>query len=256
MIYEILFSATGRTEKVLNIISEKWSGEKVRIDLSDPHMDESKYNITKDDFCIIAVSVFAGRVPLPAAENLKKIKGNGAKALLVAVYGNRAIDDCLLEMKDITTENSFRPVAAIEASVQHSLLTKFASRRPDEQDKKELEDFADKVKEILSEKEYREITVPGNHPYVKPMKMPITPKGSKKCIDCKLCAKNCPMEAIPLDNPRITDKSKCITCMRCVELCPVNARDFPKPLMNLMHMAMKKSFDGRKPNNIYIIGIK
>ena len=252
MIYEILFSATGRTEKVLNIISKKWSGEKVRIDLSNPHLNVSEYNITENDFCIIAVSVFAGRIPLPAAENLKKIKGNGAKALLIAVYGNRAIDDCLLEMKDTTEQNGFRPIAAIEASVQHSLLTKFASERPDAQDEKELESFADKVTVILKNEEYHEITVPGNFPYVKPMKMPITPKGNKKCIDCKLCAKNCPMEAIPLDNPRITDKAKCITCMRCVEICPVGARDFPKPLMNLMHIAMKKPFEGRKPNNIYM----
>ena len=66
--------------------------------------------------------------------NLKNIKSNGATALLIAVYGNRAIDDCLLELKNILTEQGFKCRAAISAVAEHSMMPKFAANRPDSKD--------------------------------------------------------------------------------------------------------------------------
>lgn len=100
----------------------QWEGEKIEIDLSDPDFDEKKYNFTKEDFCILTVSVLEGRIPSPAAAKLKKLQGSGAKVLLVAVFSNRAVDDCLPEMRDVMTEAEFVPAAAIVASVQHSII--------------------------------------------------------------------------------------------------------------------------------------
>ena len=252
MIYELVFSATGRTEKVLDVISGRWDGEKTRIDLSDPKLEGSRYNITAEDFCIFATSVFEGRIPAPALANLKKLSGNGAKILLVAVFGNRAVDDCLLEMKNETEALGFVPFAAIEASVQHSIITKVEPTRPDSEDISELQAFADKVKQQLAENKGGVLNVLGNYPYVEMGGLPLHPKGNKKCISCGLCAEKCPTEAIDKANPRLTDKEKCITCMRCVELCPVDARDFPAILVSAAHMAMKSAFAGRKPNKLYL----
>ena len=42
MIYELVFSATGRTENVLDIFSVRWAGEKIRIDLSDVNFYRGK----------------------------------------------------------------------------------------------------------------------------------------------------------------------------------------------------------------------
>ena len=45
-------------------------------------------NIENNDLVLTAVLSFDGRVP--AAKRLLKINGNGAKSVIVCVYGNRA----------------------------------------------------------------------------------------------------------------------------------------------------------------------
>lgn len=251
MIYELLFSATGRSEKILNTISQNFDGEKIRVDLSDPNLNIN-FELTKNDFCIFNTSVIEGRIPIPALRNIKKIKGNGAKILLVAVFGNRSPDDCLLEMKNVTTELGFLPIGAISASMQHSVFPNYATNRPDNQDIKELNEFSLKVKEHLNNTTFPELKVPGNFPYIVIEPAKVKPSADENCIDCGLCASKCPMEAIPMDNFRISDSSKCIDCMRCVEICPVSARSLPKHLVEAMSNAMYPRFKERKPNNLYL----
>ena len=101
--------------------------------------------MTSDTLCIIAVPVFAGRVPDIAAERLRKIQGHGATAVLAAVYGNRAFEDALLELQDIVGENGFRCIAGISAVAEHSIARQFGAGRPDLQDAQELKDFAKQI---------------------------------------------------------------------------------------------------------------
>ncbi|MDD3376344.1 MAG: 4Fe-4S binding protein, partial [Candidatus Riflebacteria bacterium] len=55
---------------------------------------------------------------------------------------------------------------------------------------------------------------------------PIALKTSNECNDCKACAKICPENAIPIENPRITDATKCNNCTACIYVCPQGARKF------------------------------
>lgn len=48
--------------------------------------------------------VYACRVPALAVERLKGMKTSGVKCVIVAVYGNRAYKDALVEMQDVATE--------------------------------------------------------------------------------------------------------------------------------------------------------
>ena len=82
-VVEIVFSPTGGTEKVANIIGGHWSSNAVSIDLSDSKIDFTKCNIEKDDVVLIAMPSFGGRAPAVAIEGLKQIRGNGAKYTLV-----------------------------------------------------------------------------------------------------------------------------------------------------------------------------
>ncbi len=46
----------------------------------------------------------------------------------------------------------------------------------------------------------------------------------EKCSGCGICVKNCPVEAICMENGKAKiDMGKCIRCGKCHEICPQNA---------------------------------
>ena len=89
-VYEITFSPTGGTDKVTDILMEGYQEEKKEISLLSAQEDYGKYEFQKEDICFIAMPSYGGRIPQIAAERLTQMKGNGARAVLVCVYGNRA----------------------------------------------------------------------------------------------------------------------------------------------------------------------
>ena len=61
------------------------------------------------------------------------------------MFGNRAIDDTLLELQDVLEASGFVCIAGMEAVAEHSLMHQFGTGRPDRQDEKELLEFAAKI---------------------------------------------------------------------------------------------------------------
>ncbi|MCE9185546.1 4Fe-4S binding protein [Bacteroides fragilis] len=51
---------------------------------------------------------------------------------------------------------------------------------------------------------------------------------SDKCVDCKLCVRNCKAACIDIENHRI-DYSRCVTCMDCIEKCHKGAIRYAHP---------------------------
>lgn len=253
MVYDAFFSATGRTKKIAEILDQAWGENITQIDLSKPDVINRIPKFAAGDILLVTVSVYEGRVPVPAAERLKKFCGNGADAILIAVYGGRAIDDCLIELEDLLTSAGFRCRAAIEAVAEHSILH-YAAGRPDQDDRAVLTDFVKKIKTGLSSGTLPEkVSVPGHFPY---KTLNITShfhvKGDKRCIRCGKCVSVCPVEAIPKDDPSATDRTKCITCMRCISICPTHARDFPPAMVKTVKLIMKPLFMGNRPNRLYM----
>ena len=137
--YNIHFSPTGGTRKVADVICCALDGEFNEIDLCS---NIEQTSLGEDDICLVSVPSYGGRVPVTAIERLKKISGNGAKAVLNCVYGNRAWEDTLTELQDTLEEQGFRCVAALATVAEHSIFRQFAAGRPDEKDKSELLEMA------------------------------------------------------------------------------------------------------------------
>ena len=250
----VYFSPTGGTKSVAGFVAAAWDMEKTEIDLSALENTYPKHSFDKEDLCIIAVPSFGGRVPAIALEHIKDLKGGGAMAILIAVYGNRDYDDTLLELKNVAKSCGFVPIAAIGAVAEHSIMREFATGRPDEEDAAELKKFGEQIKAGIEEglpAEAAEIAVPGNENYCKYDGLPLKPKADKTCTACGKCAEACPTGAIPRDNPSATENALCITCMRCVSLCPVQARSLNKIMLFAATKAMKKSCSGRKINELF-----
>jgi len=244
---EIVFSPTGGTEKAAHIIGRRWSESAVKIDLSDPKTDFTKCRIGKEDMVLIAMPSFGGRAPAIAIERLKQIAGNGAKCVLVCVYGNRAYEDTLAEMEDAAKESGFRVIAAVAAVTEHSIIPQYAANRPDTSDEAQLADFADRILQKEGDVTY----IPGNRPYRKAGGAGLVPKAAKDCIKCGLCAEKCPVQAISPET-LAADSKKCISCMRCVKQCPHMARKVSEAMVSMAALALKKACSVRKENELFL----
>lgn len=250
---QVIFSPTGGTRKTAEIVSGEWSSEVETVDLSEAGNDFSAYRFQKDDLVLIALPSYGGRVPSLAAERLSRIHGNGARCVLMCVYGNRAYEDTLAEMEDIAEKSGFTVTAAISAVAEHSIMHQFAAGRPDKEDVRQLKNCAKKILDkIEAGSENKKPDIPGNRPYKKAGGAGLVPKASKKCTGCGLCIEKCPAQAISKGNIRSADPKKCISCMRCVAICPHSARKVNGTMVAVASLALKKACSVRKECELFI----
>ena len=251
MIHQIIFSPTGGTQRVSEMLCRGMGKESIMTDLCVKAADIQLPVIHEDDLAIIAMPVFAGRVPALAVERLRMVKPNGAKCAVVAVFGNRAYDDALLEMQDVASEMGFRVIAAVAAVAEHSIIRKYGRGRPDADDDQRLRQSGADIMRKAEREDCTMPQVPGNRPYKQGGKVP-QPKGRRGCNRCGVCAKHCPADAIPLSDPKTVDTTKCISCMKCVSVCPTGARSIGTIMNFLATQGLKKVCATRKENEVYI----
>lgn len=251
-IHEICFSPTGGTKRVSTLLSQALADETVTVDLTARDVDFSRVTLTDEDVVLIAVPSYSGRVPAVAAARLAVIRGNGARAILVCVYGNRAYEDTLVELRDTACRAGFRVVAAVAAVAEHSIARQYAAGRPDVEDEVQLRAFAARIRQKIDQGDLGEPAIPGNRPYRQAASAGIVPKATRACVKCGVCAAKCPVGVIDAKDPRRVDKKLCISCMRCVTVCPHGARRVNRLMLALAGRMLKKVCSERKACELYL----
>ncbi len=250
-VFDISFSPTGGTSKVSEMLADGLGEEIVCVDLTDPNLALDLLKICENDTIVISVPSYGGRVPITAVDRISKLKGNGARSVIVCVYGNRAYEDTLVELFDRVSDAGFKVIAAVAAIAEHSIARKYAVGRPDELDKNILEMFAQQIKDKLLSGDLSEPRVPGNRPY-KERGSSVVPIAGSECVSCGICAEKCPVQAIDIEDNKKTDIEKCISCMRCVKICPHSARGIQPEILAAIEQRLEKVCSDRKECELYI----
>lgn len=251
-ICEICFSPTGGTKKAADILAKEFDQRPDFIDLTNSKEDFSSISIEEDTLALIAVPSYGGRVPQIASQRISCIHGNGTKAIILCVYGNRAYDDTLAEERDIASEAGFHIIAAVTAIAEHSICRQFAAGRPDVQDTNQLIGFTQKIKNKLNAKDFSTPNIKGAPQYKKNINAGMIPKPTRDCVRCGLCAMKCPVQAIDHNNPKKVSGNICISCMRCTYICPHSARKVSNVKLAAVNTMLKKACSNRKECELYI----
>lgn len=236
------FSPTGTTKKVSQAIALGIKPDSIEfIDITSPAAREEILHVAGDELLLLAVPVYMGRVPEIVGGWLEKLQAQDSPTVCVVVYGNRAYEDALLELKDVVTKCGGRPIAGAAYIGEHSFSTAenpVAQGRPDKDDLEHAKAFGRKIREKLQSaatlSQLSDVEFPGVFPYRGSTTLWDVDfiEVSNACTQCGTCAQICPAGAIAPDDSTQIDLEKCITCCACIKKCPENARSMkPGPVM-------------------------
>lgn len=244
------FSPTGGTKKAgmifCNGIAENVKGYDLCDRANEPEQPGS-------DLAVFAAPVFGGRIPGVVTESISKLNGEGTRAVTIAVYGNRAYEDALLELNRTVEKQGFQVTASAALIAQHSMAPEVGRGRLDDEDEKEILGFARMVLDKMDKNPEEQVKVPGNIPYKEGMNMPAAPISLPSCTGCGKCEKSCPTGAISINGDAVaTDIEKCILCMACTAVCPEHARTLPPSLQQAMEQKLGALKTVRRENEFFL----
>lgn len=243
----VYFSATGTTRRIaetlLHCLAEELSLPAAVYDFTLPAARGNHPAFGPGCLAIVAVPVYAGRVPNVLLPWLRELRGEGALAVPVVLYGNRNPDDGLMELATLLESQGFALLGAASFVGEHAFSRVLGAGRPDASDLALARLFARRIASKL--RKYPELSLPGLsirgywplRPYYTPRDRAGNPVNILKvkprvnealCRRCGTCAAVCPMGSVdPEDVTHYT--GICIKCGACEKACPAGARYFDDP---------------------------
>jgi NAD-dependent dihydropyrimidine dehydrogenase PreA subunit/NAD(P)H-dependent FMN reductase len=247
-VWAAYFSATDTTKRTVSeiaaVIAEKLNARLETLDFTLPSGRTTPAEFSKGDLVVFGTPVYAGRVPNVLLKYLETIRGNGALAVPVVLYGNRNYDDALIELRDLLERAGLHTIAAGAFIGEHSFSEVLAGGRPDAEDLRRIKRFAEKTAGGLKQPGFSgergvisPVPVKGTpQPYSgyyqprdrkgNPVDIrKVTPVTEAACTNCKLCAQLCPMGSIDFEQVSMLS-GICIKCCACIKKCPAHAKHF------------------------------
>ncbi len=284
----LYFSPTGNVKKVCEAVGREIAGrmgaEYSSFDFTLPNGRGVLKDYGAGDLIVLGLPVYAGRIPNKIRPFVcEYIKGNNTKIIPVCCYGNRSFGDALTELRDLSIENNFIPVAAAAVVSEHAFAPELATGRPDEEDMEAVRDFASQAADKLIEADdermsasvkagcrkgdiscyYNVLFLPGSSPagaYYQPMRadgkpaqfLKAKPKTDQElCNKCGVCAEVCPMGSISRTNFSEVE-GICIKCQACVKHCHSGAKYFDDEDFLSHRQMLTENFTGRKENMFFL----
>jgi ferredoxin len=233
--YAVYFSPTGTTEKTIIAIAEGTGIPYERIDLTTHQARRVfRHTFKNNELAIVGLPVYSGRLPSKLDNFFSGLHGSGSSAIALVVYGNRAYEDALIELKVTLEEHGFKVIAGAAFIGEHTFSKNVAGGRPDATDVTIAKNLGRKTVKNINKLMQGELNVKGNYPYIRQGFEPTRPLDplttftnivtTEYCTQCGLCAEECPWEAIDNDDYATIDYVKCMRCLRCIRICPSSAK--------------------------------
>ena len=263
-IHAVWFSATGTTKKTVTRIARRLADALGAVyekyDYTLPAARQQVLTIPAGELAVVGCPTYAGRVPnllMPYLRDM--VRGSGALAVPVVLFGNRNYDDALMELSQLLTADGFTCTGGGAFVGEHSFSRTLGAGRPNEADQAQMDAFADGLAAKLRAGDTTAVTVGGCDP-IRPYYTPrdrhgnpinilkVKPKTDMAlCGGCGWCAEHCPMGSIdPVDVSQVS--GVCIKCCACVKGCPTGAKYFDDPGY-LYHKSELEEVYARPANN-------
>lgn len=245
----IYFSATGNTKKNVEALAEGavsalgFSGAEAVDITCQPEPAQREFG--PDDFAVFGMPVYAGRLPLAVKDRLKAFRGNGTPCIVAVSYGNRHYEDALLELSDMAEEQGF-VVKGGAALIGRHTYGEIQVGRPDADDLSACRDFG----AVAALRQEKAPGIPGNRPYREGLlRGRFHPFTSNACVQCGICVRGCPMQAIGEDCRTVGEA--CISCFRCIRRCPKGAKNMDVPAYNEFAAMFTEKLRERRENEFF-----
>ena len=265
----VYFSPTGSTRQIMRRIAEGATAAAPGLvieehDCTLPTERNKERRFTEADWVIFGMPVYYGRIPAPfhapqgGPERFPKWQGKNTSAAHVVVYGDRAYDDALLELKSMGEGCGFVSMGSAAFVAQHSLNPQLGACRPHAEDMKAQLEFGKQLAHKMFTLQGQRVppyTVPGNSPHKAYGSSPFIPEtDTTLCMSCGICAACCPTQCIDQDNFATVRPQDCLCCRACIKYCPADSRklapalaeQFEQRMGMLLQMVREKVPNGNK----------
>ena len=241
-VYALYFSPAGSTRKLTstlaNALAEAFSVPMQVVDITRADSRDNVIQFHEGDLVVCGSPTYAGKLPNKILPFWKeKVRGNGALAVALVSFGNRAFDNSLAELCACLKDDGFHVVGAGAFACRHVFSETLAKGRPDSEDFAALAKLgaavATRIAKASEPPAPPEVPGAADAPYYVPKGadgepknfLKAKPRTSKDCIRCGVCAALCPMGSIDMHDVSVVS-GVCIKCHCCVRECPVGAKYF------------------------------